>query len=67
MKKSEWNRRIKDKVQNKFQERVGKEMENKAKIRTVTEDEWEKKEYIGTCDSDLIKYIKIRLLYICGN
>ena len=28
MKKSEWKRRIKDKVQNEFQERVEKEMES---------------------------------------
>ena len=34
MKKSEWKRTIKYKVQNKIQERLGKEMENKTKIRT---------------------------------
>ena len=39
MKKSVWKRRIKDKVQNKIQ----KEMENKTKLRTVKEEEWERK------------------------
>ena len=62
MKKSEWKRTIKDKVQNKIQERVEKEMENKTKLRTVRENKWERKEYIATCDSDLVKdIIKIRL------
>ena len=62
MKKSEWKRTIKYKVQNKIQERVEKEMENKTKLRTVREDKWERKEYIATCDSDLVKdIIKIRL------
>ena len=37
-------------------------MENKIKLRTVREESWERKEYIATCDSDLIKdNIKIRL------
>ena len=37
-------------------------MENKTKLRTVTEDKWKRKEYITTCDSDLVKkIIKIRL------
>ena len=58
MKKSEWKRTIKDKIQ----ERVEKEMENKTKLRTVREDKWERKEYIAKCDSDLVKdIIKIRL------
>ena len=61
MKKSEWKRTIKYKVQNKIQERVEKEMENKTKLRTVREDKWERKEYIATCDSDIVKHIKIRL------
>ena len=61
MKKSEWKRTIKDKVQHKIQETVEKEMENKNKLRTVREDKWERKEYIATCDSDLVKDIlKIR-------
>ena len=45
MKKSEWKRRIKDKVQNEFQERVEKEMESQAKLRTVREDKWGGKVY----------------------
>ena len=49
MKKSEWKRIIKYKVQNKIQKRVEKEMENKTKLRTVREDKWERKEYIATC------------------
>ena len=50
------------KVQNKIQQRVEKEMENKTKLRTVREDKWGRKEYIETCDSDLVKdIIKIRL------
>ena len=62
MKKSEWERTVKDKVQNQIQERVEKEMENKTKLRIVREDKWERKEYITTCDSDLVKdIIKIRL------
>ena len=62
MKKSEWKRTIKNKVQNEIQERVEKETENKTKLRTVKEDKWERKEYIATCDSDLVKdIIKIRL------
>ena len=36
-------------------------MEYKIKLRTVREDKWERKEYIPTCDSDLVKDIKIRL------
>ena len=62
MKRSEWKRTAKDKVQNQIQERVEKEMENKIKLRTVREDKWERKEYITTCDNDLVKnIIKIRL------
>ena len=62
MKKSDWKRTAKDKIQNQIQERVEKEMENKTKLRTVREDKWERKEYITTCDSDLVKdIIKIRL------
>ena len=62
MKKSEWKRRMKDRVQNKIQERLEEDMGNKTKLRTVTEDTWERKEYITTCDSDLIKdNIKNRL------
>ena len=30
-------------------------MKNKTKLRTVREDKWERKEYIATCDSDLVK------------
>ena len=37
-------------------------MENKTKLRTVREDKQERKEYITTCDIDLVKdIIKIRL------
>ena len=62
MKKSDWKRTIKDKIQNQIQERIEKEMKNKTKLRTVTENKWDRKEYITTCDSDLVKYIiKIRL------
>ena len=62
MKKSELKRTIEFKVQNKIQERVEKEMENKTKQRKVREDKWGRKEYIATCDSDLVKdIIKIRL------
>ena len=35
MKKSEWKRTMKYKVQNKIQERVEKEIESKNKLRTV--------------------------------
>ena len=41
MKKSEWKKRVKGKVQNKIQERVKKEMENKTKLRTVREGKWQ--------------------------
>ena len=62
MKKSEWKRTIKYKVQNKIQERVEKKMENKTKLRTVREYKLGRKEYIATCDSDLVKdIIKIKL------
>ena len=37
MKKSDWKRTVKDKIQNQIQERVEKEMENKTKLRTVRE------------------------------
>ena len=58
MKKSDWKRKTKDKVQNQIQERVEKEM----RLRTVKEGKWERKEYIATCDSDLVKQIiKVRL------
>ena len=62
MKKSHWKRTLKDKIQHQIQERAEKEIENKTKLRTVWEDKWERKEYITTCDSDLVKdVIKIRL------
>ena len=48
MTKSEWKRIIKCWVQNKIQERVEKEMENKTKLRTAREGKWERKEYIST-------------------
>ena len=67
MKKSEWKRTIKYKVQNKIQERVENEMENKTKLRTVRQDKCERKEYIATCDSDLVKDIIKIIDYICGN
>ena len=57
MKKSDWKRTVKDKIQNQIQERVEKEMENKTKLRTVREDKWERKEYMTTCDCDLVKDI----------
>ena len=38
MKKSDWKRTVKGKIQNQIQERVEKEMENKTKLRTVRED-----------------------------
>ena len=61
MKKSEWKRTVKDKVQNQIHERVEK-IENKTKLRTVRKDKWEIKEYKATCDSDLVKdIIKISL------
>ena len=44
MKKSQWKRRINDKVQNKIQESVEKKMGNKNKLRTVREDKQERKE-----------------------
>ena len=62
VKKSDWKRTVKDKIQNQNQERVEKAMENKTKLRTVREDKWDRKEYIRTCDNDLVKdTIKIRL------
>ena len=37
-------------------------MENKTKLRAVREGKWERKDYISTCDSALVKdIIKIRL------
>ena len=37
-------------------------MENKTKLRAVREDQWERKEYIATCDSSLVKdTVRIRL------
>ena len=38
MKKSEWIRKIKDKIRNKIPERVEKRMKNKIKLRTVRKD-----------------------------
>ena len=46
MKKSDWKRTFKYKIQNQIQERVEKEMENKTKLRTVRENEWKRKEYV---------------------
>ena len=66
MKKSERKRTVKDRVQNQIQERVEKEMENKTKLRTVREEKWERKEYITTCDSDLVKDIIKFRLYMWG-
>ena len=67
MKKSDWKRTVKDKIQNQIQERVEKKMENKTKLRTVREGKWERKEYITPCDSDLVKGITKIRLHICGN
>ena len=61
MKKSDWKRTVTGKIQNQIQERVEKDMENKTKLRTVREDKWERKEFITTCDSDLVKDMNIRL------
>ena len=62
IKKSEWKRTIKCKVLNKIQQKVEKEMEYKTKLRTVKEGMWKRKEYIATCNSDLLEdIIKIRL------
>ena len=62
MKKSDWKRTVKDKIQNQIEERVEKEMEHKTKLRTVREDKRERKEYITKCDSDEKKdIIKITL------
>ena len=62
MKKLDWKRTFKDKIQNQIQDRVEKEMENKTKLRIVREGKWERREYITTCDCDLVKDIKkIRL------
>ena len=36
-------------------------MDDKTKLRIVREEKWERKEYIATQDSDLIKNIKFRL------
>ena len=36
-------------------------MDDKTKLRIVREEKWERKEYIATRDSDLIKNIKFRL------
>ena len=59
---SQWKTRIKDKIQDQIQKRVEKEMKNKAELRAVREDKLERKEYIATCNSDLVKnIIKIRL------
>ena len=55
MKKSEWKRTVKAKVQSQIQERVEKEMENKTNLRIVREDKWKRKEYVITCDTDLVK------------
>ena len=41
VKKSDWKRTVKDKIQNQNQERVEKAMENKTKLRTVREDKWD--------------------------
>ena len=46
MKKSDWKRTVKDKIQNQIQERVEKEMENKTKLRTVRENKWKRKEHV---------------------
>ena len=32
-------------------------MKNKTKLRTEREEKWERREYIATCDSDLVKDI----------
>ena len=62
MRKSEQKRTVKHKVQNKIQERVEYKIKNETKLRPVREEKWGKKEYIATCDSDLVKgIIKIRL------
>ena len=58
MKKSGWTRRIKDKVRNKIQKNVEKEIENKTKPRTVRKNNWERKKYVATCNSDLKKDYK---------
>ena len=44
--KSTWKRLVKYKMKNKIEERLKKEMEGKAKSRTIREDKWKMKEYI---------------------
>ena len=55
IKKSQWKTRKKDKIQDQIQKRVEKEMKNKAELRAVREDKLERKEYIATCNSDLVQ------------
>ena len=64
MKKSGWTRRIKDKVRNKIQKNVEKEIENKTKPRTVRKNNWERKKYVATCNSDLKKDYKNQATYV---
>ena len=44
MRKSEWKRRIKDKVQNKIKETIGEKLENKAKLKNGKRRQVGKKE-----------------------
>ena len=44
--KSTWKRLVNYKMKNKIEERLKKEMEGKAKSRTIREDKWKMKEYI---------------------
>ena len=52
IKKSTWKRLVKDKMKNKIEERLKREMEGKTKSRTIKDDKWKMKEYILNCNGE---------------
>ena len=60
--KSTWKRHVKKKINEKTAAEIKEECSKKTKSRTVKDDEFKKKEYIGKCSiTDTKKIIKARL------
>ena len=64
IKKSTWKRLVKDKMKNKIEERLKREMEGKTKSRTIKEDKWKMKEYILNCNGEYATDIMLIRLHM---
>ena len=67
MKKSEWQRRIKDKVQKKIQERLEKEIENTLSAKNFKQKNFWTKKYLKILTSKIFCSLKISTSEIALN